>query len=67
LYNLVPDDFTHLNVDGSIFFGSMVSLLLTTIGAQESEFASLGKWFQEWTLPNATVVEAIETGVFYFP
>jgi hypothetical protein len=57
-YNLIPTDYTHLNVYGQALFGNMVSLLMNGIKAA---------CFDEWTTPNATIAKAIQEGVFILP
>lgn len=59
LYNLIPTDFTHLNVHGQTVFGNMVSLLLNSLWDKEK--------YEEWTTPNKTIATDIEQGIFIFP
>lgn len=54
VYNLAPDDNTHLNDWGSVVFGRMVSDLLVE---------KYGDVFEQWTVENQTLSEAIEAGL----
>lgn len=59
-YNRVPGDFTHLNPSGSVVFGDMVSLLITST-------TKAGRELSMYTRPNREVVMAIEKGMYIFP
>ncbi|KFY40160.1 hypothetical protein V494_03633 [Pseudogymnoascus sp. VKM F-4513 (FW-928)] len=56
-YNLAADDFTHLNAAGSVVFGNLVSGLLGDLGEQ----------FSAYTVEDATIKAAIESGTFILP
>ena len=58
-YNLNPDDNTHISKAGSVLFGNMVSELLVE-GTGSARF-------KQWTVPNATIVNDIEAGIFILP
>ncbi|PNS14787.1 hypothetical protein CAC42_2016 [Sphaceloma murrayae] len=55
-YNLNPTDNTHLNVAGSVVFGSMVAGLLEGVDG-----------LQGYVRPVAEIETAIREGVYYFP
>lgn len=59
-YNRIPTDFTHLNPVGSVVFGGIVSWLMTAT-------TKYGGSISEYTRPNKTVVEAIESGIYIYP
>ena len=59
-YNLATGDFTHLNDVGSVVFGDMVSLLLTTTTSFADEVMA-------YTKPSAAITEDIENGVYIYP
>ena len=56
-YNLNADDNTHLNVEGSIVFGNMVSGLIDQVV----------KGIDEWTSPEKDIWEAIQNGQYVWP
>ncbi|KAH7393676.1 SGNH hydrolase-type esterase domain-containing protein [Cadophora sp. MPI-SDFR-AT-0126] len=56
-YNLSPDDRTHLNPNGELLFGTMVSTLIS------SEL----KDGRKWTRANATIAAALASGTYILP
>ncbi|RAL04231.1 rhamnogalacturonan acetylesterase [Aspergillus ibericus CBS 121593] len=58
-YNLVPDDYTHLNVEGSQVFGGLVAAL---IDRDFDELKSDG-----YVEVNATLLTALEEGKYFWP
>ncbi|PYI04380.1 SGNH hydrolase [Aspergillus sclerotiicarbonarius CBS 121057] len=58
-YNLVPDDHTHLNVEGSQVFGGMVAGLIDQV------FSELKS--DEYVEVNSTLLTALEEGKYYWP
>jgi hypothetical protein len=56
-YNYAGTDHTHLNQYGILLFGNMVSMLLQKALKQGPE----------WTVPNATIASAIESGAYILP
>lgn len=59
-YNRIPTDYTHLNPNGSILFGNMVSWLLLTT-------TSLSKELCAYTVPSPEIVRAITSGTYIYP
>lgn len=57
-YNLIPNDTTHLNSEGSVVFGTLVADLI--IKRPEPQ---LKKWFN----PNGTIVSDLEEGTYVWP
>jgi len=61
-YNLIPTDFTHLNVAGSVLFGNMVSGLI-----DGSVGSALGFNIETYTTPNVTIAKDIASGTYILP
>jgi len=58
-YNLLPEDRTHLNYEGSLVFGNLVGILI--------EGSAIGKEVKEFIRLDEKIVEALEDGKFIFP
>lgn len=56
-YNLTPDDFTHLNNEGSVVFGNMMAVLL------HQEVPAVRKYVQA----DDKIAKALRNGQYYFP
>lgn len=56
-YNLQPDDFTHLNKEGSVVFGNLVAMLM------EKEIPEL----KEYVVPIEKIEKALQNGEYIFP
>ena len=59
-YNLVPNDTTHLNTEGSLVFGTLVADLVTSSNGPEPQL-------RDWFNLNETIVKDVEEGVYVFP
>jgi hypothetical protein len=62
LYNLSPNDHTHLNRAGTLVFGNMVSGLIDAVVRSEHGYGVDG-----YTRPNDTIWDAIQSGTFILP
>lgn len=56
-YNLQPEDFTHLNKEGSVVFGNLVAMLIAKTVPELSEYV----------VPVEKIAVALQNGEYYFP
>ncbi|KAH7412255.1 SGNH hydrolase-type esterase domain-containing protein [Phaeosphaeria sp. MPI-PUGE-AT-0046c] len=56
-YNLQPDDFTHLNKEGSVVFGNLVAMLVDKAVPELDDYVK----------PVQEIAKALEGGKYYFP
>ncbi|KAI9648159.1 hypothetical protein NHQ30_002791 [Ciborinia camelliae] len=61
-YNLKPTDFTHLNTEGSMVFGNIVSGLIGAAIGGDFGFA-----MDNYTIPNVTIAADVASGTYIFP
>lgn len=56
-YNLQPDDFTHLNKEGSVVFGNMVAMLMMKAVPE----------LKDYVAPVKEIEKALQSGEYVFP